>query len=182
MARTVASTRGRGRARRGVRRSAGGTRAPIRVRRRGQSSARGRKVTSSTGRKAKRKKRSGSRRKTNRTGWKRGKRSSKRSATKSTRKRRKVEEDEVSPFVYEPRRRGRTVHARLRESLKSATPSLEPGPSSSLGKVPFPNRLEPSASFSLFGNAYALHDFEEGDEYTSQQSDLQPEESNSAWR
>lgn len=70
----------------------------------------------------------------------------------------------MSPFIYEPQRRGKTVHARLLESLNSTGRSTEPARSATIGRMPFPSRVEPSCSFSLFGNAYALYDFDEGEE------------------
>ena len=86
----------------------------------------------------------------------------------------------MSPFIYEPKRRGRTVHARLLESLNSPGPATEPGRTASLGRVPFPSRLEPSSSFSLFGNAYALHDFADREDDTPET--FQVEEKTTAWR
>lgn len=87
----------------------------------------------------------------------------------------------MSPFIYEPKRRGRTVHARLLESLNSPGTSAEPGRSASLGRVPFPSRLEPSSSFSLFGNAYALHDFADQEDDTRETSHVE-EKATAAWR
>ena len=86
----------------------------------------------------------------------------------------------MSPFIYEPVRRGRTVHARLLESLNSPVPTVEPGRSASLGRVPFPSRVEASSSFSLFGNAYALHDFAVEEEDTRETSTV--EDKTTAWR
>lgn len=99
---------------------------------------------------------------------------------KLSKRRRLVDEDEVSPFVYEPVRRGKTVHARLLESLNTPGSSTEPGRSASLGRVPFPSRVEPSSSFSLFGNTYALHDFVDQEEDTPEtpRSEVQT----TAWR
>lgn len=85
----------------------------------------------------------------------------------------------MSPFIYEPVRRGRTVHARLLESLNSPGPTAEPGRSTSLGRVPFPSRVEASSSFSLFGNAYALHDFADDEEHTRETAKV--EDQTSAW-
>ena len=86
----------------------------------------------------------------------------------------------MSPFIYEPVRRGRTVHARLLESLSSPGPTAEPGRSASLGRVPFPSRVEASSSFSLFGNAYALHDFAGEEEDTRKTPKV--EDQTTAWR
>ena len=86
----------------------------------------------------------------------------------------------MSPFIYEPVRRGRTVHARLLESLNSPGPCAEPGRSASLGRMPFPCRVEASSSFSLFGNAYALHDFADEAEETREISKV--EDKTTAWR
>ena len=91
-------------------------------------------------------------------------RKSKTKTSRTAKKRRVAEEDEVSPFIYEPQRRGKTVHARLLESLNSTGPYTEPGPKASVSRMPFPNRIEPSSSFTLFGNAYALYDFDDGDD------------------
>lgn len=95
------------------------------------------------------------------SGTKKRRKTSKKKTSKTSKKRRTAEEDEVSPYIYEPPRRGKTVHARLLESLNSAGPSTEPGRTTSIGRIPFPNRVEPSSSFSLFGNAYALYDFDD---------------------
>lgn len=141
-ARTVASARGRGRIGRGRRRRRSSSRGRGRGGRR--SSTRGR--SSSRKRKFK------------------GRKKSKRKTSKTTKKRRIAEEDEVSPFIYEPQRRGKTVHARLLESLNSTGRSTEPARSATIGRMPFPSRVEPSCSFSLFGNAYALYDFDEREE------------------
>ena len=86
----------------------------------------------------------------------------------------------MSPFIYEPKRRGRTVHARLLESLNSPGITAEPGRSTSLGRVPFPSRIEPSSSFSLFGNAYALHDFADQEDDTRETP--RADENTTAWR
>lgn len=86
----------------------------------------------------------------------------------------------MSPFIYEPVRRGRTVHARLLESLNSSGPTVEPGRSASLGRMPFPSRVEASSSFSLFGNTYALHDFADEEEETGEVSKGQ--DKTTAWR
>lgn len=86
----------------------------------------------------------------------------------------------MSPFIYEPVRRGRTVHARLLESLNSPGPTAEHGRSTSLGRVPFPSRVEASSSFSLFGNAYALHDFADEEEHTRETAKV--EDQTSVWR
>lgn len=86
----------------------------------------------------------------------------------------------MSTFIYEPVRRGRTVHARLLESFNSPGPTTEPGRSTSLGRVPFPSRVEASSSFSLFGNAYALHDFADEEEDTGETAKV--EDQTSAWR
>lgn len=126
------------------------------------------------------KRRCGSTKKTGSSSRKGSKKTSKRKTQKSTKKRRVAKEEEVSPFIYEPKRRGKTVHARLLESLSAPGPSTEPSRSTSNGRVPFPSRLEPSSSFSLFGNAFALHDFDE------QEHDVQEEtprvEQATAWR
>ena len=183
-ARTVASTRGRGRTARG----------------RGMSSSRGRgrggRRSSTTGRLSSTKKTSagkmGKRKKSQSRSTKMGGKTSKKerytkrrktSKTKTSRtaKRRRVtEEDEVSPFIYEPQRRGRTVHARLLESLSSTGPSIEPGRYASVGRMPFPNRVEPSSSFALFGNAYALYDFDDEDDDAQEAS--KKENQTNPWR
>ena len=179
-ARTVASTRGRGRTGRGRRRGRGRGRSSSRGRGRGGSrkSTIGRSSSkkSKTGMKKKRKLK-GTRR-TKKTGASTAKKRRKTSTKKTLKptKRRRVyipEEDEVSPFIYEPKRRGRTVHARLLESLSSTGPTTEPGRSTAIGKMPFPSKVEASCSFSLFGNAYALYDFdgEEDAQETTQKKD-----------
>ena len=147
-ARTVASARGRGRIGRG--RGRGRRRNSSRGRGRGRG--RGGRRSSTGGQSSSRKRK-----------FKRRKKSKKKSS-KTTKKRRIAEDDEVSPFIYEPQRRGKTVHARLLESLNSTGRSTEPARSATTGRIPFPCRVEPSCSFSLFGNAYALHDFDEGEE------------------
>ena len=86
----------------------------------------------------------------------------------------------MSPFIYEPVRRGRTVHARLLESLNSPGPTVDPGRSAFLGRVPFPSKVEASSSFSLFGNAYALHDFADEEEDTRETPKV--EDQTTAWR
>lgn len=158
-ARTVASTRGRGR----TRTAQGRVRARSSSRGRGRGgSSRGRSDSTTTGRKRKRKKkRNKNKKRTGTSSTRKEKKSSKGTTVKGRKRRRVIEEDEVSPFIYEPVRRGRTVHARLLESLNATGPSAEPGRSPSLGRAPFPNRIEPSSSFSLFGNAYALYDFDD---------------------
>ena len=162
-ARTVASTRGRGGTRTARRR--GRARSSSRGLERGNST-RVRSSSTTTGRKRKRKKkRNKSKKRTGTSSTRKGKKSSTKTTLKGRKWRRVCEEDEVSPFIYEPVRRGRTVHARLLESLSAAGPSgAEPGRSASLGRAPFPNRVEPSSSFSLFGNAFALYDFDDQDE------------------
>ena len=181
-ARTVASTRGRGRTRRGRGRGRGRGRSSSRGRGRGGrgSSTRTRTSSTTTGRKKKRRKRRKRSKKT--TGTTSTKRRKKITKTKTLKRRRVMiaEEDEVSPFIYEPRRRGRTVHARLLESLNSPGPTVEPGRSPSLGRMPFPSRVEPSASFSLFGNTYALHDFVDKEDDTRETSQI--EDKTKAWR
>ena len=176
-ARTVASTRassGRGR-RRGTSRGRGS----------------GQKRSSSTKRKSsakKRKRKSTAAGRSNKDhGPKKKKKVNKRTKKgkqKITTKRRIAEEDEVSPFIYEPKRRGKTVHARLLESLNSTGRSSEIGrssvSSSSMARAPFPSRVEPSCSFSLFGNAYALHDFDEGDDHASLTSERE-DQGSSSW-
>ena len=165
-----------------------------RGRRRGTSRGRGpgQKRSSSTKRKssAKRKKRKSTAacRSSKDHGPKRKKKKvnkrTKKGKQKITKKRRIAEEDEVSPFIYEPKRRGKTVHARLLESLNSAGRSSEIGrsslSSSSMARAPFPSRVEPSCSFSLFGNAYALHDFDEGDDHASLTSERE-DQGSSSW-
>lgn len=144
------------------------------------SSTRGRRSSSKKKTRRRKKRRYGSSKETGSSSRKRSKKTSKRKTRKSTNKRRLAKEEEVSPFIYEPKRRGKTVHARLLESLSAPGPSTEPSRSTSSGRVPFPRRLEPSSSFSLFGNAFALHDFDE------QENDVQEEtprvEQATAWR
>ncbi|XP_068673363.1 uncharacterized protein [Montipora foliosa] len=180
-ARTVASTRQRGTLGRG--RARGSSRARGRGQRR--SSSRGKSSSTkrtSSGKEVKRKKAVSRIKKSKKKYRSKKKRYSKKTGevkSKRTRKRKKVEEDEVSPFIYEPKRRGKTVHARLLESLNSTGRASEIGrssssSSSSMARIPFSNRVEPSCSFSLFGNAYALHDFDVHDDdqkTTSQKED-----------
>lgn len=158
-ARTVASTRRRGTTRTGR----GRGRSSSRGRGGRSSSTRGRSSSTRTKTKKKRRKkrRHRSTKKTGSSGRKQQRMTSKTKTLKLTKKRRIAEEEEVSPFIYEPQRRGKTVHARLLESLNAPGPSIEPSRSTSIGRMPFPSRVEPSCSFSLFGNAYALHDFDQ---------------------
>lgn len=176
-ARTVASTRassGRGR-RRGTSRGRGpGQKRSSSTKRKSSAKKRKRKSTaagrSSKDRGPKKKKKVNKR--------------TKKGKQKITKKRRITEEDEVSPFIYEPKRRGKTVHARLLESLNSTGRSSDIGrsslSSSSMARAPFPSRVEPSCSFSLFGNAYALHDFDEGDDHASPTSE-RGDQGSSSW-
>lgn len=181
-ARTVASTRGRGRTQRGRGRGRGRGKSSSRGRGRGggRPSTRGRSSSTTTGRKKRRRKKTSRGKKTTGTSrTKRGRKSCKTKTLRPIKRRRIAEEDEVSPFIYEPVRRGRTVHARLLESLNSPGPTAEPGRSTSLGRVPFPSRVEASSSFSLFGNAYALHDFADEEEDPGETAKV--EHQTSAW-
>ncbi|XP_032222510.1 PHD and RING finger domain-containing protein 1 isoform X3 [Nematostella vectensis] len=163
-ARTAASARGRGnrRGRTGTRSSTRGrsrSTATSRGRTRTRTSTRGRSHTSSRegtrsrstrGRKTKSKNRrtkSSSKRKP------RKKRRTKKSSTRRVKRARFEEDSYVNPFEG-PARRGRTVKERLNEGLRGS------GSGTDMGRIvsncPFPSRLEPTLSFSLFGNSYSL--------------------------
>ena len=157
---------------------------------RGQGRGRGRGRTGSSRRGSKRKARSRSsgkqkkgKKKVSKSVKKktRGTKRKKKGTKKSRTKRQKTDEGEAFfELQFGPPKRGRTVRARIQESL-GTTGSTSGELGRNLGRRPFPGRVEPSASFSLFGNSFALHDFNDANEQESAGKD-EERAMTSAWR